>query len=807
MCARRTGNGVENVYSAASDWVDRALVSDDSLFTPETAIWTADALRELRARFLDQPDISGDDFYMKLERQLAESPPQTYQLMAEVLFVHFLIIWEPSMRRETKQERVERVLGWGAPVKNIPSDLSNALAPGFVNLGAGRSRNLPFMVGFIINFAQAWKELGPDERTRLLGDAWGFKDFVASVKLEGLIYAESSTRHRSQIDALLYLVHPEYFEPITSRNRKERIAKAFAHLVDGSDDDVDRRLLQIRTSLQAGRGSVDFFDAPIRAQWDEKFQPNLWVDFLNRARRYQSSGRLMPDETDYKMEIAHRLGHARSAILDESDEWFPLARRGLFNSRNNLIHFRTLSDVHRWAGDSPGAVLEALRAIWSPDEVPVSDRIRRFCYSFPRGVVSGTGTRANVASVLLMGLDPEQFPPFRTRAFEAAYDLTGFGRPDPGFDEAELYGYALEFLDRFIDEASSSGLEIPHRLDAQGILWGILVNGDEMPEEDDEYEEPGPVPPGPVDFVSLADRLNLPVEFLDEIDLLLKEKKQVIFQGPPGTGKTYVAQEMAEHIAGSEDRVTLVQFHPSYAYEDFVQGYRPGELTGGQTGFRLTDGPLLRAARAASRDQSGTRHFLIIDEINRGNIAKVFGELYFLLEYRNRRMNLQYSTTEEFSLPDNLHIIGTMNTADRSIALVDLALRRKFYFVEFDLSDGPVKNVLRRYLARNHTGMEWVAGVVDRANGLLDDRNAAIGPSYFMSNDSLHEDDVARIWKYSVLPYIEERLFGQGTDRLADFRLEKLRREVVRDAVSNAAPVGSRRETAPETNESGAFDA
>ena len=778
MCARRIGNGVENVYTGAEEWAHRALVNDDSLFTPGTPIWTAEVLGELRRRFLDQPDVSGDDFYVKLERQLAGSPPETYQLMAEVLFVHFLIIWEPSMRRETKQERVERVLGWGAPVKNIPGALSNALAPGFVNLGAGWGQSLPFMVGFIINFAEEWKVLDPDERQRLLRDPWGFKDFVAMVEPKGKMYLESSTRHRSQMDALFYLVHPDDFEPITSRGRKALINNAFTHLVDEPTDDVDRRLRQIRSRLEDQQGSFDFYDTPIRAQWDEKYEPDLWVDFLNRARRYLSSGRLAPDETNYKIDIAYRLSDARGALLDESDEWLSLLRRSLFSSRNNLIYFMTLTKLHGWIGDHPQAALAALRAIWVPSQ-STDYRIRDFCDLLPRSVLSGSGTRANVASVLLMGLDPQQFPPFRMRAFETGYDLTGYGRPPSGSDEAALYGYALDFLDRFIDEASSRGLDIRHRLDAQGILWGILGDGDEMPEEDEElYSDPKT----PVDFAPLADRLYLPADFLEEIDTLLREKKQVIFQGPPGTGKTYVAQELAHHIAGSGERVTLVQFHPSYAYDDFVQGYRPTTLENGQPGFRLTDGPLLRAALRAASDPSGARHFLIIDEINRGNIAKVFGELYFLLEYREREMNLQYSSTDTFRLPDNLHIIGTMNTADRSIAMVDLALRRRFYFVEFNPHDGPVKNVLREYLARHSPGVEWVARVVDRANTLLDDWDAAIGPSYFMSKEGLGDDDVARIWKYSVRPYIEERLFGQGGERMADFELGRLRSAVARNA-------------------------
>ncbi len=215
----------------------------------------------------------------------------------------------------------------------------------------------------------------------------------------------------------------------------------------------------------------------------------------------------------------------------------------------------------------------------------------------------------------------------------------------------------------------------------------------------------------------------------------------------------------------------LVQFHPSYAYEDFVQGFRPA-LVNGQPGFELRDGPLLDMAERA-RGEADALHFLVIDEINRGNLAKVFGELYFLLEYRDREMRLQYSD-KPFALPDNLHVIGTMNTADRSIALVDLALRRRFHFVEFHPDRPPIKGLLGRWLDRHAPGVSWVADVVDRANRKLNDRQAAIGPSYFMK-DGLDEEMVSLIWAHNGLPYIEEHLYGEH-ERLAQFRLDVLRR-------------------------------
>jgi 5-methylcytosine-specific restriction protein B len=235
-----------------------------------------------------------------------------------------------------------------------------------------------------------------------------------------------------------------------------------------------------------------------------------------------------------------------------------------------------------------------------------------------------------------------------------------------------------------------------------------------------------------------------------------------------------VAREFARFLARargpSEGRVEVVQFHPSYAYEDFVEGYRPRAVDG-QPRFELVPGPLKEIVRAAKGNPEG-QHVLVVDEINRGNVAKVFGELYYLLEYRNEEIRLQYSE-EPFQLPKNLWIIGTMNTADRSIALVDAALRRRFYFVPFFPDEPPIKDILRRWLRKYKPGLIWVADVVDKANERLQDRATAIGPSYFM-RANLTEDWVALIWDHAIVPYLAERFFGEE-ERLEGFTLEKLR--------------------------------
>ena len=498
-----------------------------------------------------------------------------------------------------------------------------------------------------------------------------------------------------------------------------------------------------------------------------------WDEFIKLAGQYVDSGRLDEEEVNYKLNVGELNAIARRAVLSGADDWSDRLKAALFGTHNLTTHFQAYA-FQRWIDAHPGDALEALRVLWAPGDQSVIDRIRAFCRLLPKDELRGTGTRMNVIAILLMGLDAERYPPLRTTWLNKTYSRLDYAHPETGADEAAVYEHSLGFFDRFIEESAKRGLTLRHRLDAQSVAWAIHQNRQSQSEV------------LPRTLASLSNDLLLPVDFLEEIKVLLDEKRQIVFQGPPGTGKTFVALALANYLAGSKERVTLVQFHASYAYEDFVQGYRPVLGDNQQPGFALTDGPLIRAAEAA-RDESQEKYYLIIDEINRGNLAKVFGELYFLLEYRNRDIRLQYQSEDEedFSLPENLYIIGTMNTADRSIALVDLALRRRFYFVEFATDEGPIKRLLRRWLDANELGhMEWVADVIDLANQKLSDQNAAIGPSYFMKkgkegNPDLNEDEVKRIWKHSILPYIEERRFGDRGVR-EEFDLEKLRSEAAR---------------------------
>lgn len=263
--------------------------------------------------------------------------------------------------------------------------------------------------------------------------------------------------------------------------------------------------------------------------------------------------------------------------------------------------------------------------------------------------------------------------------------------------------------------------------------------------------------------------------WLEEMRELLIDEKQLVLYGPPGTGKTYLAMKLAEHFGGGPEQVKIVQFHPSYAYEDFFEGFRPvADPETREVAFRLTAGPLRELADLASREGNGhVPYFLIIDEINRANLAKVFGELYFLLEYRKKSVRLTYSG-DDFWLPPNLFVIGTMNTADRSIALVDAAMRRRFAFVELSPRTEPTAGLLARWLEREGRDPE-PARLLDALNSLMDDADFAIGPSYLMKPGVYRDGGLERTWRTKILPLLEEHHYGEGLDVAARYGLDALR--------------------------------
>jgi 5-methylcytosine-specific restriction protein B len=251
----------------------------------------------------------------------------------------------------------------------------------------------------------------------------------------------------------------------------------------------------------------------------------------------------------------------------------------------------------------------------------------------------------------------------------------------------------------------------------------------------------------------------------------INRKGQAIIYGPPGTGKTFMAEKLAAHLIGGGDGFSeLVQFHPAYAYEDFMQGLRPQRTASGGLHYPLVPGRFLEFCKRAATCKGPC--VLIIDEINRANLARVFGELMYLLEYRKREIPLAGGGT--FRIPEHVRLIGTMNTADRSIALVDHALRRRFGFIALY----PRYEVLREFHARQETGFA-TTGLIEqlkRVNEAIADPHYHLGLSFFLRTDLATQ--LPDIWQMEIEPYLEEFFFDQP-EKFAQFRWENVKANVL----------------------------
>ncbi len=243
---------------------------------------------------------------------------------------------------------------------------------------------------------------------------------------------------------------------------------------------------------------------------------------------------------------------------------------------------------------------------------------------------------------------------------------------------------------------------------------------------------------------------------------LLKRKKNLILQGAPGVGKTFAAKRLAYSMMGVKDaeRVMMIQFHQSYTYEDFIMGFRPTE-----TGFELKKGAFYHFCKKAEVD-SDNEFFFIIDEINRGNLSKIFGELFMLIESDKRGIGLQLLYADEvFSIPENVYIIGMMNTADRSLAMLDYALRRRFAF--FEMKPGFTSEGFRQY--RKALASPVFDRLIERVEALNEEiaadetlgENFCIGHSYFCGLTDMNDGVLRHIVEFEIIPLLREYWFDE----------------------------------------------
>lgn len=726
------------VYRTAEVFRERCLLKQESLLWPGRSVWTLSNISMLWAAFMERPETGKGTFLEKWEQQLSGEGPDVHCLAVEVIALYYL--FPLKIEKETKLGDIETILSWKLE-KDRP-DLSlvdEAFDRGIGNTGAFYSTGKPWQVAFYLKFAQRTIEGAIDVRS-----AESCKE-VARVVLSQ-IPKSTAARH-----IILHLLFPDQFERISSQKMKRRIVEAFS-ADSGGEADPDLALQNIRTALQNkySRDYVDFYDKEISPSWrgDDDEPIRYWIEkTIVKGRGDRESG-----------EFA--LGKAL---------WSP--KQG-----------KDGKDIYRFMREpKPGDVVFHL-----VDNYGITD-ISRVDSEFQEFEgIDKTEWGVQPSYVLRLRSTVKMDPPLkRDSFFGPPFDarlsslITGgtknlFYNRDMSLNQGAYLTPVPVELVRILDDAYKVSA---HKSLAEYIPEIGAVSGT-PPIPTHQLDSAGPK-------AGLVDATNLTELELDELESLLRSKRQLILEGPPGGGKTYVAELLARYFTGNplhgrtNNYLLTVQFHQSYSYEDFIQGIRPETNSAGQLQYHVRSG-IFKAFCDEAR-KSSEPFVIIIDEINRGNISRIFGELLFLLEYRTKELPLPYDH-QLFSIPENIYLIGTMNTTDRSLAQIDYALRRRFYFYRLS----PVVNgralVLEKVLSKLNVTPEVAQKILRlfiSLNKQIQHRlgeHFQVGHSHFMHPEIEQERVLMQVWNRSVMPLLEE-YFHNSRDRetvLADFAMEKL---------------------------------
>lgn len=708
------GSGAGHAFRACGPVLD-AWRHGDSALSPGLGVWTRDTTAALR------------DYLANAPPRVSPTLPGFDDHQARVLAAEaFLLLVGPfsDMTGSTKRARVRNPLIPAIDPPGLPWQLSADLEQGFVPGGKALAVMPTAILSAFVHILDHWWSASEAARDSAWQDPWVFRDVLAA-----------TPNADDRVVALVCLLaYPDSFTSVLRQVDRDRIVDVFVDRLDNPSGDRERDLKAITLALQAEQGgkSVRYDTAPLLQQWSQDVEgARAWlvrgeVDQQNRVPTWVSEGFVTLTVGRFTQLPAGLTQGALSSLVDDRYSDLPVVKREA--KKRDVLAFVLGMQTGDLIATVDGGTLRLGRL---QEGVPALQSIG--------------GTSLLMRPVAWIA---DSMP--------AVQELPDEIRPRVRFKGEDV----LDLTD------ITSQLEALAEVDEQ--LTGKIDAEDSDARLVEDAEMPAMPTTRPAvltcDTAALAAKLHhADASWLDELLISLNERKQVVLEGPPGTGKTYVVQQLLDACGVIEGQSALVQFHPTYSYEDFVEGFRPvATADGSGAALSVQPGPLRRIADEA-RNAPGKPFVLVIDEINRANISKVFGELYFLLEYRDAELELLYSGADRFKLPQNLFIIGTMNSADRSIALLDAAMRRRFVFLSMDSGEPALAGVLARWCADNGRP-PGLARLRDRLNAEMLKRglesSLAFGPSYFMRAGLDAAEGLDRLWRRELRPMLVEHHYG-----------------------------------------------